>query len=136
MPKVQKHSNVVDRSEIIRYIINGVAATAVHYTILTVNIEVLDMKSAGVSNLIAAIFGITVSFFGSRYFVYKNHSGTIINHAVKFGFLYAFIALLHGLVLFIWTDMYDFSYHIGFLVATILQVSLSYVGNKVLVFKT
>ncbi len=136
MRKVQNNSNIVDRNEVIRYIINGVVATVIHYTILTINIEVLDMKSAGAANLIAAVFGITVSFFGSRYFVYKGHNGTIVNQAVKFGFLYAFIALLHGLVLFVWTDMYDFSYHIGFLVATILQVSLSYIGNKVLVFNT
>ena len=135
MQKVQKYSTRVNRDEIIRYVINGIVATFVHYAILTVNIEILDMRSAGLANLLAAVFGITVSFFGSRYFVYQNHNGTIFTHAVKFALLYAMIAILHGLVLFIWTDIYTFSYHIGFLLATLLQVSLSYIGNKVLVFK-
>ena len=124
-----------DLDEVSRYIINGLVATFVHYAILTINMEILDMKSAGIANLIAATCGITISFFGSRYFVYRNHNGTIFNHAVKFGLLYAFIAMLHGFVLFVWTDIYTFSYHIGFLLATLLQVSLSYIGNKVLVFK-
>ena len=45
------------------------------------------------------------------------------------------IAVFHGLVLLIWTDWYALDYRIGFLIATVVQVLLSYLGNKLLVFK-
>ena len=134
MQTVESKKSIIDHREMIRYIINGVIATCVHFMILTVNMELIKIDSAGLANLIAAIFGITVSFIGSRYYVYRNHTGTFSNHAVKFVFLYAFIAFLHGLVLFVWSDIYGFDYRIGFLLATALQISLSYIGNKVWVF--
>lgn len=122
-------------SEIIRYILNGLLATGVHYGILNFNIHIVGFQSYGIANFIAAIFGITCSFLGSRYFVYKGHTNSLKSQILRFGLLYTFLALLHGFVLYIWSDMYNLSYHIGFLLATFLQISLSYIGNKVLVFK-
>ena len=122
-------------SYFIRYVINGVVATAVHYSVLTFNLKVLQVSYAGVANFFAAIFGITVSFLGSRYFVFRRTDEPIIAQGIKFSVLYGLIALLHGLVLFALTDQLRIDYRIGFLVATVLQVLLSFVGNKVLVFK-
>lgn len=126
----------VDRAEITRYVMNGLLATGVHYSVLTFNMQVYGMQSAGLANLIAAVFGITASFLGSRYFVFKKHQEPIVNQAMAFGILYASIACLHGVVLYGWTDVYKFDYRIGFLIATALQIVLSYTGNKILVFKT
>lgn len=123
------------QNEVVRYIINGIIATLVHFSILTFNIEILHIGSAGVANFIAAIFGITASFIGSRYFVFQNHGGTVLHHAFKFSVLYGAIAALHGFVLFVWTDHYHLPYQIGFILATGLQVTLSYFGNKKVVFK-
>lgn len=121
--------------EIVRYIINGVAATAVHFSALYIGLNLLHLPSAGFANLVAALFGIFASFLGSRYFVFPKTGEGILRQACKFSGLYGAIALLHGLVLFVWTDQLGFDYRIGFLLATVLQVSLSYVGNKFLVFK-
>lgn len=121
--------------EIGRYIINGVVATSVHYFVLIANLELLHFQSAGGANFVAALFGISTSYFGSRYYVFKNTAESIISQASKFSILYGLIAILHGLVLFVWADWYAFSYNSGFLIATVLQVSLSYFGNKFLVFK-
>lgn len=123
------------KSEIVRYIINGLIATFIHYSVLNFNIIILHIESAGIANFIAAIFGIIASFVGSRYFVYKNHTNTLSSQILRFVFLYASIAVLHGFVLYVWTDIYSLNYHFGFVVATLMQVSLSYVGNKILVFK-
>ncbi len=121
--------------EPIRYLINGVLATLVNYGVLNFNMIVLGMKSAGVANFIAAIFGITASFLGSRYFVYKNHTNSASSQIVRFLLLYGFIAVLSGLVLYVWSDLYGLSYHIGFVIATFVQMLFSYFGNKILVFK-
>ena len=133
---MEQKVKIVDQAEIARYVLNGLLATGIHFSVLTFNIQFFEMQSAGLANLIAAIFGITASFLGSRYFVYKMHQEPLLNQAMLFGLLYAFIACLHGLILYIWTDINDFDYRIGFILATILQVMLSYLGNKVLVFKT
>lgn len=122
--------------EIVRYAINGIVATLVHYVVLTVNITVFALESAGFANLIAAIFGITTSFLGSRYFVFQNTSESIVTQVITFSSLYGAIAVLHGVVLFIWADWFGLDYRAGFLIATAMQVSLSYFGNKFLVFKT
>jgi putative flippase GtrA len=122
--------------EVGRYIANGLVATAIHYAILTLNLEVLHFKSAAIANVLAAATGIIASFLGSRYFVFKNTKEDIASQAVKFGAMYGFIALIHGLVMFVWADKLGLDYRIGFLVATIMQVSLSYFGNKFLVFKS
>ena len=122
--------------ELIRYVINGLVATVVHYSVLTFNLKVLGITSAGLANLLAAIFGITASFFGSRYFVFRDVSGPILARATKFGGLYAVIALFHGLVLLCWTDWVGLDYRIGFVLATLFQMSFSYVGNKRLVFNS
>lgn len=123
-------------SELARYIINGLVATAAHYGVLSFNLTVLELPSAGLANLLAACVGISVSFLGSRYYVYRKLRESIYAQAAKFSGLYGAIAALHGLVLLFWTDWLRLDYTLGFLMATVLQVFLSYSGNKHLVFKT
>jgi putative flippase GtrA len=122
-------------AEIVKYVINGLFATAVHYGALTFNLEILSMPSAGLANLIAACFGILTSFLGNRYFVFKQHESNIVSQAIKFSLLYVAIALLHGFILFLWSDWLKLDYRVGFLVATLFQFLLSYIGNKKMVFK-
>lgn len=123
-----------DTKQFIRFVINGLGATSVHFAVLTFNLQVLNMASAGLANMIAAVFGITASFLGSRYFVFQQYQTPWVQQAMSFGMLYGAIAILHGLVLLIWTDGMGLAYQFGFLLATVLQVALSYVGNKFLVF--
>jgi putative flippase GtrA len=118
-----------------RYIINGLVATAVHFCALTIGLSVIGLPSAGLANFCAAIVGISTSFLGSRYFVFRQFDESIAVQAVKFSGLYAAIAILHALLLFAWTDFLRYDYRIGFLIATGFQVSLSYFGNKSLVFR-
>ena len=122
-------------AEVFRYVINGLFATAVHYIVLTVNLGLFEFKSAGLANFIAAIFGIASSFLGSRYYVFHRTVEGLLQQAMKFSGLYGVIAALHGLILYLWTDWHGLDYRIGFLFATAIQVSLSYLGNKFLVFR-
>jgi len=122
-------------AQILRYIANGVVATAVHYAVLTLNLTAFGVASAGLANFIAAFFGITASFIGSRYFVFSQTNGGLLAQAVKFSGLYGIIAVMHGLLLWVWTDIQGMDYRLGFLLATAIQLSLSFIGNKWLVFK-
>lgn len=124
------------RQELFRFVVNGLVATAVHYAVLSFNLQVLGFGSAGLANLCAAVVGITCSFLGSRFYVFAcSAQQPWLPQLLKFSGLYGAIALLHGLVLWLWTDRLGLDYRAGFLLATGLQVSLSYLGNKFLVFK-
>lgn len=124
-----------DISQILRYGINGLFATGVHYAVLVFLLEQLQLHSAGVANLGAVAFGISASFLGNRYFVFRQAQTELLRQVWRFSLLYGVIALIHGAILFFWTDVYQFDYRTGFLVATIVQFLLSYVGNRFLVFK-
>lgn len=130
-------SSTAPRAELVRFIVNGLIATAVHYGVLTLNLKVFGFGSAGLANLCAAVAGISASFLGNRFYVFaRSARQPWLPQALKFSGLYGAIAVLHGAVLWLWTDQLGFDYRIGFLIATVLQVSLSYVGNKLLVFKS
>lgn len=120
--------------EIGRFVINGLVATTVHFGVLSFNLKVLGIPSAGVANFIAAWFGIAASFIGSRFFVFRQAEAPWLKQALRFLALYASIACLHGLLLFVWTDTFHLNYTSGFALATVLQTALSYLGNKLLVF--
>lgn len=119
---------------LIRFLLNGVVATAVHYAALSFYLEVLQLESAGLSNLLAAPVGIAASFLGNRYYVFRRSDSALLQQALKFVGLYAALALLHGSLLYVWTDQWQLDYRIGFLIAVGAQVVLGYLAGKYLVF--
>jgi putative flippase GtrA len=122
--------------EFIRYLGNGLFATMVHFGALSGFVRLGIFSSVGAANLAAAAIGIITSFMGNRYFVFQGSSGQTLHQALKFGFLYAAIATIHGTTLYLWTDIMARDYRIGFCIATVFQFALSYIGNKFLVFRT
>lgn len=118
----------------IRYLINGCIATLFHYAVLWFALEVMELQSAAMANIIASFLAITLSFVGNRYFVFKVTIQPILKQFYKFSYFYLTIALIHGGVLFIWADCLDFDYKVGFLLALGIQVILGYWVNKKSVF--
>lgn len=121
--------------EFTRFIVNGLVAAGLQYSVLYTLYELVGVPSAGLSNFVAALFGITASFLGNRYFVFRKGDQPIRRQVVSFLILYGTIALIHGSVLLVWTDIYALNYNVGFLLATALQIGFSFVGNKWLVFR-
>ena len=122
------------QAELTRFAINGLSATAVHYAVLTVTMEMRLFPSAALANLLAATTGILSSFLGNRYFVFTYTERGLVYQFIRFIGLYAGIAVMHAAVLFVWTDLQGFDYRIGFILGTGLQVLMSYAGNKLWVF--
>ncbi len=133
--KLREISSELLERQSVRYVINGLFATAVHFGVLTFNLKWLVWSSAGLSNLVAAVFGITASFFGSRYYVFQGSTEPMARQAFRFIFLYIAIALLHGALMYQWVDVYAMHYVSGFILATFMQMVFSFWGNKVMVFK-
>lgn len=122
-------------AEIGRFVVNGLFASGVHYVVLSFNLRVLEMPSAGLANFFAAWFGIAASFLGSRYFVFRHGGEPLGAQAMRFLASYAAIACLHGLLLYAWTDRLHLDYTVGLVLAAMMQAVLSYLGNRLLVFK-
>lgn len=135
MPAFAEKLATLNRQRPFRYVVNGGVATVVHFLVLAFSIQVLNWSSAGAANGFAALFGIAASFLGSRYYVFKSSTESASSQLVKFLILYVSIALLHAGVLLVWTDYCQLSYVVGFMIATVMQLMLSYWGNKILVFK-
>lgn len=120
--------------ETYKFIINGLFATLVHFLVLLALISFSPLNY-GVSNFIGYIFGSISSFLGNKFFVFKisNNIHTFIQ-ALKFTFLYIFLALNSGLALYIWADINKYNFVIGFLGITALNTFISFMVNKFLIF--
>ena len=122
-------------SPALRYILNGLAAAMVHFIVLFACLRFVGLGSAGLANTIAACAGITFSFFGARHFVFLATHQPAVAQARRFGVLYAAMAAMHGLVMFVWSDLAGLDYRAGFLVGAALQAVCTYIGGRDWVFK-
>lgn len=112
---------------------NGLVATGVHYSMLTAFVEVLHLKSAGIANGIAALFGISASYVGNKVLVFRSdarHTRTL----PRFLLVYFLVAVLHTGVLTLWTDYAGLAYQLGFIIASGGSIILTYFSNRILVF--
>lgn len=123
-------------ARLIRFGLNGLAATVVHFSVLYFAIAVLRWSSAGLANLTAAVCGMAVSYLGNRYFVFRRGGTALATQLSKFVVLYSFLAVFHGVFLYIWSDLGHADYRVGFVVATGIQAVAGYFVNRNIVFKS
>ena len=119
-----------------RFGINGVVATAVHYATFTLLYLYAGVNLAALANFPAVCAGIAVSFVGNRRFVFRSASPAWEDEAVRFGALYGALGLVHVAILFIGTDVLSVDATVTFALATITQVFCSYIGARIWVFST
>lgn len=119
----------------VRYLINGTLATIIHYSCLFFFVEILEIYSVGISNFFASIVGIIFSFLGNRYYVFNSINSSILIQLKSFLPLYYFLSVLQGIILYFWTDIYQYNYNFGFSFCILIQVSIGYFGGKYFVFK-
>lgn len=123
------------QSDVVRYIVNGLVATGVNYAVLSALVALFPEGFVWLASAAACTVGITVSFLGSRWFVFPGGRDRAAVQLGKFLGVYAAAAFLHAGVLFLWADTMGWNWRIGFLLATALQVAISYSANKWFVFK-
>ena len=126
------HASVV---RLLRYVLNGVIATCVHYAVLSLLVGPMGIRPVGLVNLIAALTGAAASFLGNRRFVFNSVTGSMRQQALYFAVVYGVLALVHSAYMYIWSDQFGRDYQTGFVGATVLQFLLSYIANSQLVFK-
>jgi len=133
-PVAEKRSMAYHGFEAARYIVNGLVATFVNWGVMRLCLDVLHIPWASLAYWIGALFGITTSFIGSRYFVFRKADRPVMRQAIKFVGAYVVIAVLASGVVHVWSDLLHYDSNLGFVLATGVQVTLSYFTNKKLVF--
>lgn len=132
-------TTLADRSaelrQLMRFVINGLVATGVHFAVLTLLVEVVHVPSKGVANLLAASVAIVASFLGNRYLVFAATKARASAQLWRFVLLNVAIALLNGGLMAVWSDLLKLDYRVGFVLISAVQFILSFLGNRFLVFK-
>ena len=122
-------------NQLIKFIINGLFATFVHYSVFFVSIEIFNFKYVALANLFGAFFGISCSFFGNKWFVFLNSNKKISWQFSKFLVTYVLLGSLTSILIFAWSDLLKMNYNYGFCLVTFLQFILSYSMNRNWIFK-
>jgi putative flippase GtrA len=120
--------------EIIFFILNGIVATLVHFFILLVFIDVIQLDSLIISNIFAGIAGMTSSFLGNRKFVFNTSKVNLSEQLLKFIALYLSVIILHTVVISIFTNIFTIDYRISFVIASSFVISVSFLINKFVIF--
>lgn len=119
----------------LRFAVNGVAAALVHFAVLYALLRGLDLPSAGLANLLAAIAGVSASFIGNRQLVFGETREPWQRQLLRFWALYLGLSLMHGAMLLLWSDVAGLDYRIGFLLGALLAALCTYLGGKRWVFR-
>lgn len=125
---------MIDPVTAVRFAINGLVATAAHFSTLVILIEMVGLPSAGLSNGLASVVGIAVSYYGNRSYVFRSSAPSRVT-LPRFIAVYAVVALIHGLGLAIWTDLMGLPYQLGFLFVTALSLLVTFAANRLFVFR-
>ncbi|MYE00382.1 MAG: GtrA family protein [Alphaproteobacteria bacterium] len=123
-----------EAGRVLRFVLNGLFATVVHYGVLAGLIEGAGIGSAAIANALAAVCGIAVSYAGNRNFVLRSRAPHR-RAGTRFLACYAAIVALHGGAMALWADIGGLDYRIGFLVFTGLAAILTYLLNRFFVFR-
>tara|TARA_B100000787_G_scaffold98921_1_gene72976 strand:+ start:664 stop:1089 length:426 start_codon:yes stop_codon:yes gene_type:complete len=120
--------------EIFLFLINGFLATLVHFVTLTLFVNFAGL-SFGASNFISFLVGAISSFLGNKFFVFKvKNKFRTTSQFIKFLFLYLTLAFEHGIALYWWSDINEYNYIVGFLLIAMLNMAISFIINKYIIF--
>lgn len=121
--------------EIIRFGVVGVAATVVHFGMLSLGVELLGIIPA-VANGLAFLCAVGVTYFGQSLWVFRDHGGRSSTQLLRFAASLALGFLANMAVMAVATQGLGLSYRIGFLIGCFLVPMLSYVVNRFWVFRS
>jgi|TARA_B110000008_G_scaffold41994_1_gene39238 putative flippase GtrA len=120
--------------EVFLFLINGFLATLIHFAALILFVNSAGL-SYGLSNFLSFLVGSISSFLGNKFFVFKvKNKFRTSSQFIKFFFLYLALAFEHGVALYWWSDINEYNYIVGFLLITMLNIIISFIFNKYIIF--
>lgn len=132
--------NLKKNQRFLKFILNGLVATFVHYVaMLLISNYLIPVYSVAYG--LASIIGILTSFLGNKFIVFthlvpfnKKNKRTFVQ-LKDFIMLYFLIMLFCSFLMGILSDLLKINYNLCFIIAVGVQTLLSFYGNKHYVFK-
>ena len=118
---------------IVRFAINGLVATGVHYLVMVFAIHVLGITWYSLAYALAFLFAVVTSFWGNKLFVFKSRQVQDFQF-VKFVILYLGLLVMTSLTMWVVSDYGGLHYNTGFIIAVTLQFIGGYLGSRYLIF--
>lgn len=122
-------------SEILRFGVVGVAATVVHFTVLTLAVGRLHLLPA-FANGVAFLCAVGVTYLGQSLWVFRGHAGRSTAQMLRFAASLALGFVANIAVMALATQGLGLDYRVGFLLGCVLVPVLSFFVNKLWVFRS
>lgn len=123
--------------EIIKYLIIGVATTALNYIVfaLLINIANIEMHT---SNIIAWFVSVVFAYFTNKLFVFESKSfklNVLGKEILSFGTARILSLVLEEIILYVFVNLLNMNQLIIKLIANVIVVIVNYVLSKFIIFK-
>lgn len=121
------------RQEVVRFAVVGVAATALHFGVLTLLVEAATLPPP-VANGAAFLAALCVTYLGQSLWVFRARSRHGPRQMLRFALSLALGLGANVAIMALSVDVLGLSYRGGFVLAVLLVPALSFVVNRFWVF--
>lgn len=123
--------------EIIKYLIIGVATTALNYIVfaLLINIANIEMHT---SNIIAWFVSVIFAYFTNKLFVFESKSfklNILGKEILSFGTARILSLVLEEIILYVFVNLLNMNQLIIKLIANVIVVIVNYILSKFIIFR-
>ena len=117
-----------------RFALVGLAATAVHFTILTGLVEIARLPWPTAASVIGSVFGIATSYLGNYRWTFAR---TEPHREFVSRFVFTYLATMagHAGIMYLLIDGFGFRYPVAFAVGTSISTATNFGLAKILVFE-
>lgn len=120
-------------TEILRFGLVGLAATAMHYLILRLAVEHLEIPPS-LANGMAFLCALSVTYLGQSLWVFQKHSQHSVGQMLRFAISLVFGFFANIGIMAVSVNAFGLSYQNGFLLSLLLVPALSFMINRFWVF--
>ena len=123
--------------EIIKYLIIGVATTALNYIVFAVLVNIANIEMH-TSNIIAWFVSVIFAYFTNKLFVFESKSfkfNILGKEILSFGTARIFSLVLEEIILYVFVNLLNMNQLIIKLIANVIVVIINYVLSKFIIFK-
>ena len=123
--------------EIIKYLIIGVATTALNYIVFAVLVNIANIEMH-TSNIIAWFVSVIFAYFTNKLFVFESKSfklNVLGKEILSFGTARILSLVLEEIILYVFVNLLNMNQLVIKLIANVIVVIVNYVLSKFIIFK-
>ncbi len=124
---------MMNKKEIILYLIFGILTTLVNIVVYTVCNDLLQIQYL-ISNAIACIFSVLFAYITNRKYVFESKNSSMMNELVKFIGARLSTGIMDMILMWLFVDILCFNSMMSKIVVNVIVIVLNYVLSKIFVF--